>query len=374
MLPYHPTLRLKQGEYVAASRIAPGIQKYVRPRFVICPPKERDPEKGEPLTPDEIAHLSGERMGKYWPMRSAFVDPQFVAPALGDSGLETLFRIARGRNPNLIPVATVNDLFNPVYSTFLRSTSPRLGVYVPYSEVEPENLLEGLRAIGSSPQDTVVFVDFTGTDLTPEIAAGSVAGILDYVNECAVWARIVFQGSAFPAKNPVDAGADKLVPRDEWKTFSAALRECSVQRDVIAYGDFGADCGEMTFSTSGGGIPIRYLRYTTPDHTLVVRGSKDGQDREVMKEVFQRILDSDHFAGQHFSYADDRIWRGAKGLDGCGNASMWREWNTAHHITRVVRDLGAMEGIQFSDGRVSKLSQQINWLEDDNAVIEPVES
>ncbi|MEP4929506.1 MAG: hypothetical protein ABJT31_17170, partial [Hyphomicrobiales bacterium] len=107
---------------------------------------------------------------------------------------------------------------------------------------------------------------------------------------------------------------------------------------------------------------------------LVVRGSKDGQDKEVMKQVFQRILDSGHFAGQHFSYADDRIWRGAKGLDGCGNASMWREWNTAHHITRVVRDLGAMEGIQFSDGRVSKPSQQINWLEDDDAVIEPIES
>jgi hypothetical protein len=58
----------------------------------------------------------------------------------------------------------------------------------------------------------------------------------------------------------------------------------------------------------------------------------------------------------------------------CGNASMWREWNTAHHITRVVHDLGAMEGIQFSDSRVSQPSQQISWLEDDDMVIEQVEN
>lgn len=374
MLPYHPTLRLKLGEYVAASRIAPDIQKHVRPRFVICPPKERDPEKGAPLTPDEIAHYSGERMGKYWPVRPAFVDAQFVAHTLGDSGLKTLFRIAQGRNPNLIPVATVADLFNPVYRDFLRSASPRLGVYLPYSEVEPDVLLEGLRAIGASPQDTVVFVDFTGTDLTPSLAAETVAGIFDYLNESAPWARIVFQGSAFPAKNPADAGGDKLIPRDEWKTFLAALRECSVQREVISYGDFGADCGEMTFSTKGGGRPIRHLRYTTPDNTLVVRGEKEGRDGEVMKQVFQRILDSGHFAGQHFSYADDRIWRGAKGLDGSGNASMWREWNTAHHITRVVRDLGAMEGIKFSDSTVTQPSKQLSWLEDEDMVIDSADN
>lgn len=243
---------------------------------------------------------------------------------------------------------------NPIYKGFLRAQSPRLGVYVRFSEVEPDTISKGLQEVGARPEDTVVFVDFTGADLTPEIAAGSVAGVFDFLNECAVWARIVFQGSAFPAKNPADAGADKLVPRDEWKTFLAAMRECSVEREVIAYGDFGADCGEMAFSTRGSGRPIRHLRYTTSDHTLVVPGGKEGQDRDVMKQVFQRILDSGHFAGQHYSYADDRIWRGAKGLDGCGNASMWREWNTAHHLTRVVRDLRALEGIKLADGHVSQ--------------------
>ena len=131
---------------------------------------------------------------------------------------------------------------------------------------------------------------------------------------------------------------------------------------MTAYGGFGADCGEMAFPKGPSGRAIRHLRYTTPDHTLVVRGKNEGRDNDVMKDVFQRIVDSGHFAGQHFSYADDRIWRGAKGLDGSGNASMWREWNMAHHITRVVRDRGAMEGITFVDGRVSRVVEQVSLL------------
>ena len=107
MLPYYPALRFKQGEYRACWRIAPDIQRYVLPRFVIPPPKERDPETGSPLTPDEIAHFTGDRIGKHWPLHKAFLDPQYVATALGDAGIKRLFRIAQSRNPNLTAASPV---------------------------------------------------------------------------------------------------------------------------------------------------------------------------------------------------------------------------------------------------------------------------
>ena len=297
-------------------------------------------------------------------MRPAFVDTQFVKPDIGDDGVKTLYRIAQGRNPKLIPTATVSDLFNPIFRAFLAPSRPRLGVYVPYADVDPALLLEGLKVVGCDPADAVIFIDFTGADLNPTIAPGSVAAIFDQLNEAAVWARLVFQGSAYPKKNPADAGGYALVPRDEWKTFNAAAREWSLPKGVAAYGDFGAHCGEMVFPKGPSGRAILHLRYTTPELTLVVRGKKEGKDLAVMRDVFQRILDSGHFAGQSFSYADDRIWRGAKGLDGSGNASIWREWNMAHHITRLVRDLGAMEGIFFHDGRVSMAPEQVRLFED----------
>ncbi|MGF1591797.1 MAG: beta family protein [Kiloniellaceae bacterium] len=359
MLPYHPALRFKQGEYYAGAKIARDIQKHVCPRFIIPPPKERDPEKGAPLTPDEIAHLTAGRISKYWPISAAFLDAQYVAPVLGDSGLEALYSIAQRRNEKLVPVARQEELKNPIFRNLLGASRPRLGIYVRYDEIDIAELTSGLKMLGCAPQDCTIFVDFTGAELRPELAAGSVAAVLDLVNEAARWGRVVFQGSAFPPTNPADAGKRIFVPRNEWKTFLAAAKECSLPSDVLCYGDFGADCGEITFPRKNGGSrPIPHLRYTTKTDTLVVRGREEGSNAEVMKEVFARVVHSGSFAGQSFSYADDEIWRRANGIGGCGSASMWREWNMAHHITRVVRDLGGFVGMNFADGNVSQLVEQ----------------
>ena len=289
-------------------------------------------------------------------MFPAFLDPQYVTAVLDDSGLRTLFRIAQGRNEKLVAVATPDALFNPIYRGFIASGWPKLGVYVQYDDIDPDKLKAGLDAVGCSSEDCAIFVDFTGAELSPEFAAGSVSAIFDRLNEAALWGRLIFQGSTFPPTNPADHGGLFFVPRNEWKTFHAALKECSVPIERIGYGDFGADCGEINFPRkSGGGRAIRHLRYTTPTDTLVVRGQKNGADADVMADVFNRVLKSGHFAGQAFSYADDEIWRRANGIGSCGSASMWREWNMAHHITRVVRDLGAMSGIDFEDGRVSEM-------------------
>lgn len=363
MLPYHPALRAKKGEYYAGAKIARDIQKHVQPRFIIPPPRERDPEKGAPLTPDEIAHLTGERIGKHWPLFPAFLDPQFVASVLGDNGLRKMFDIAQSRNKNLVAVATLTELQNPIYRAFICSTWPKLGVHVGYDEIDRDLLAKGMETIGCSPQDCFIFVDFTGADLTPNIATDSVSGIIELLRDIAPWGRIVFQGSAFPTTNPADPGGQLLVPRNEWKTFLAALKECSVPLELIGYGDFGADCGEINFPRKAGGRPVRHLRYTTKTDTLVVRGSDTGADAEVMVDVCERIVKSAHYAGQAFSYADDEIWRSAKGMDTRGGASTWREWNMAHHMTRVVRDLGAMAGTTFEDGRVSQFVEQFSLFD-----------
>ena len=71
-------------------------------------------------------------------------------------------------------------------------------------------------------------------------------------------------------------------------------------------------------------------------------------------------------ASEPFSEADDQIYRVAKKMAGAGpgNASMWREWNTIHHITRVVRDLGAMADVEFALGRITIEPEQHLLFED----------
>src|ERR1700739_4131918 len=105
MLPYYPALRFKQGEYTAGAKIARDIQRHIQPRFIIPPPTESDPEKGKQLTADEGAYLTGERIGKHWPLNPAFLDAQFVASQLGNDGLKRLFGVAQQRNKKLVAVA-----------------------------------------------------------------------------------------------------------------------------------------------------------------------------------------------------------------------------------------------------------------------------
>lgn len=367
MLPYYPGLRLKQGEIFAASKLPPEFQAHVEPFFVVPPPKEYDHELGHIPTVQEIAYITGERIGKYWPMKRAYLDTQYIAEDLGENGLRTLFRRAQDRNPSIVPVAKIGDLHKPLFRDIQCGNDVKLAITVGYEEIDPVALTEGLKAVGLSAEDCLLFINFTGAPLDPEISVGSISAIFDLCSELGHWKRIVFQGSNFPSKNPAKHGQDVFVQRNEWAVFHAALKESGIPPDQLGYGDFAADCGEMNFPRKNGGArAIRHLRYTTKTHTLVVRAQQEGTDSILMRNVCQRILSSGHFAGQAFSSADDKIFRIANGLDGPGNASMWREWNTSHHITRVVRDLGAMAGIKFSDTPVTTFKQD-DLFERENA-------
>jgi hypothetical protein len=364
MLPYRPALRFKQGEYLAAARIPRGIQKYIEPYFIIPPPKERDPEKGGPLTAEEIAQLTGERLGKHWPLYRAYLDPQYVMPLLRDDGLTRMFQIARARNPNLVPAVTLSQLQNPVWQRLLRPTAPRVAIHLPYEQLDEVALIEGIKALGCRAEDVDVFLDFTGVPFEMEDVSASVAGQFDALAEIAPWRHIIFQGSAYPVKNPAEEGKDADVPRNEWTTFLRAMEDCSVAPQRLGYSDFGADCGEINFPRKGGGKPIRHARYTGAKSTVVIRGKDTGSHAVNMKDVYTRLVQGEHFSGQGYSYADRRMWQAAMGIATCGNPSMWREWNMAHHMVRVVRDLGAMVGITFAEGPVETVPEQASLFED----------
>ncbi len=361
MLPYYPALRAKPGEFAACGNLASRYQGYVCPRFVVPPPTEFDPEKGRVPTLDEIAHITGERLGKTWPHRRAFLDPQLAASALGDEGIETLFRLATAVNPQLLPVLTIADLVKPARKRILRDASVKAGIYTDFEGADPLILQDGLKQIGLRAEECVLFVDFTGAPLGEDFAP-AIAEVFDQLDSAARWKKIVYQASAYPDKLPVGPNEHTLIQRAEWTTFIAALKETSVQPDRLAYGDFGADCGRMIFPKKGGGRPRPHLRYTGRTHTLVVRGSDSGSFTPTMREVCKQIIDNEkYYCGRGFSYADERIYRMAKGItETCGDSTFWRELNTAHHIVRVVRDLGAMSGIAFQEDVVGEFAEQGN--------------
>src|SRR5581483_3840123 len=114
---YVPALRLKQGEYRGLNRLARDVADKILPRLIIPPPKERDPEKGRPLTPDEIIYETGRRIAEHWPLRDAFLDVQFLYDEFGETEsrrwLPRIFDVARSSGGKPIPLASLSDMELP---------------------------------------------------------------------------------------------------------------------------------------------------------------------------------------------------------------------------------------------------------------------
>lgn len=365
MLPYRPALRFKQGEYNAAGRIRSAMQKHVRPFFILPPLFEKDPELQKVLTHDEIAFVTGERIGKHWPSYPAYMDTQYVMREPSNEDINRLFQVARARNPNLIAVIPASDLGNSLWRGLLLDTFPRAAIHLRAEDLEGDVLRDGLQALGLAASECEIFVDFAGLELDPEIATEVVGGTFNELSEIANWGCIIFQGSNFPTTNPAEAGKTQLVPRHEWTVFNAAVRECDIPTERLGFSDFGADCGQINFPTKkGGAIPIPHIRYTTKTDTVVIRGKAGGKQSEVMKAVLKGLISRPDFAGKLFSYADRRMWDAANGHATPGSASMWREWNMAHHLTRVVRDLAAMSGVEFEEEVEHPEPEQIGLFAD----------
>jgi len=371
---YVPALRLKQGEYRGLQRLAPDVADKIVPRLVLPPPKERDPEKHRLLTKDEIVHETGRRIADHWKMRDAFLDVRFLFQEFGETEcaewLPKMFDVARKADAQPIPVLSVADALGPRAAAFRLALATegatKAAIRVESGEIDRElggRLVAAVFALGVSPEECAVLADFSDADFS---SAPAVAGIaqaaLEDLQGIGRWHHVVFQGTNFPDVNPAEEDGNTVIPRNEWLAWKEAIKLDGTSPEHLVFGDYGADCAKFEFKKASGGIPIRHYRYTTPDSWLVVRGSAKGKAEAVMRGVCERILRSGKFAGRRFSSADDYIFKTAKGWGGPGNGSTWREINTTHHITRVVRDIGGIKGMSFAETTFNDPADQLSFL------------
>jgi hypothetical protein len=370
---YVPALRLKQGEYRGLQRLAPDIADKIIPRLVVPPPKERDPEKHRLLTKDEIVYETGRRIANHWVLREALLDVHCLFKGFGEAEcidwLPRIFDVARRAGAKPIPVISLADALGPRTVAFRQAlaieSTTKAAIRVEYGETGRElagRIAAAMIALGLNPTDCTVLADFADADFSDAMAVANIAqAALEDLQRIGRWRQVAFQGTNFPEHNPAKPDGDKIIPRNEWLAWKEAIKLDGRSPEHLVFGDYGADCSKFEFKASGG-IPIRHYRYTTPDSWLVVRGAAVGQTDAVMSDVCKRILGSGVFAGRDFCSADNYIFKTANGWDGPGNGSTWREINTAHHITRVVRDIGSVKGMSFAEVRFSDPADQPSFL------------
>jgi hypothetical protein len=267
--------------------------------------------------------------------------------------------VERPRNAGceVIPLASLNDIHALEAPAFREAVGDyrgiRFALRVPVNSLENPDIADevsrALNLLKLSPQDCSVIADFAGSDFSmPTVVAEVITGVLEELQEIGHWRQIVFQGTNYPEANPAIDGGAASISRNEWLAWQAAVRFNPETADHMIFGDYAADCSKINFSKSGARA-IPHIRYTTDTKWEVIRGRRDGQSTSEMRSVYQRIVDSADFSGARFSQADSYMFNAARDSRlGCGNSTTWRQLNTTHHITQVVRNIASVRGISIS--------------------------
>jgi hypothetical protein len=170
--------------------------------------------------------------------------------------------------------------------------------------------------------------------------------VLDWLfrlQQIGLWCRTVVQATNYPEKNPASTNSTAKIDRREWLIWSRLVELDPRVREIAMFGDFGADNAKMSFG--GSGAPITHMRYATENQWLVVRGGAPSQKGDgSIRQVAREIMNSGVFAGEQFSLGDEFIAGCASGDIRVGGPTDWRRANMNHHLTRVLVDVGVLNG------------------------------
>lgn len=373
---YVPSLRLKEGETLGSSNTSSEINKLVIPRFVVPPKKDRDQSIQASMFPGQKAPVASIDLGARWAGRTILLDCRHLhsefEDAKGFDWLTALFMSARQSSINAVPVATVEDLMGATSSAYKQATgidsSLKLALCVDYSVLDGDiqaPIEEALGRMGLHYSDCSVIADFSDADFSEiDSVADVLQGSLELLQEIGLWHHIVFSGSNFPNKNPAQPSNSTLVSRNEWLAWKQAVKFNSDTAEQLVFGDYAPDCSKMQFDGSGG-RPIRHLRYTCDDAWFIARGAGTGKQEDDMREVCRAIVNSEHYSGRAFSGADEWIYQLASNLPkvSAGRPTDWRAINIERHLTKVVRDIGAIRGLRFKENEFQPAIEQITQFD-----------
>lgn len=361
---YVPTVRFKTGECNALSNIPSTVRRYVFPHFIVPPLKEKSSKSVLFISEEDLSNAVRRNIQRYWPEGLCYLNLSYAKSNLDKDSLLNLFRLVHDVNPRVVPVVEIDELYQPVTKLIVARSNLKIAIRLGYENLDTDRLIAGINQAGIRAEECNIFIDFSGAPLEPDIASGSVADAFDIIGQSAKWPRIIPMWSSYPPKNPAAPGCTSEIPRPEHALFNAAMAETIIRRDRFCYGDFGPDSFKIEFSTkAGGGKAIPHIRYTTsPDLTIVSRGKLGAKWPNAIQNVCNEIVKHKNFLGADYSYADKRITEVAKGSASTGGPTDWREWNMAHHMCMIVKEICIELGIPAIEEEVAEQAEQLSLV------------
>jgi hypothetical protein len=354
---YCACLRLKQGEYTAVGLLTEDIKDHFLPYFIAPPPKDWDPERNRRLTQVELITDTAKRIGKHWPLRPALLDTSYISDALGDANthewLPNLFSLIRQYHGNCIPVIKIDSNSSEKIGVkkIYTAQPTQIAIRIPISHIDDPNLYNKIygviNSVGCSPERTIIAFDCEDMSLDPVTESlPIIENALKLIFSLGMWSKLILIATSYPDHNPAKQNGDAEVERHELSIWSEISRNPDLSKFNISFGDYGADCSLIDFTTRKGGKTIAHLRYSTVNCIYVVRGGKssDEDDDGTIRSVTKRLIASTHFDRENQSAAEDFIIECADKSGSPGNPTTWRKINTLRHISCTVAHLLSLRG------------------------------
>jgi Beta protein len=356
---YVPVLKGKEGEFAALEALEPDVRQHLMPLIEI-PPIQHDYVNDRPAkTLDDHIRGVAERVRKAWRMRPLYLDLPWLGEdaerlADGRGAFAAVLEDCLANEVNAVPVVSRASSPGHLAAAARHSAASHNGVCIRLivkdfeEDVEPDTevdrLMRGLGGVSTADVDLMVDLEDLGPDGGRALlVARSIFSMLPKRNE---WRRVILAAASFPEDlSDVSAATVSTLPRREWELWNTLQRRPTLlPRPDLIFGDYAIAHPEIKDLDPRVMLMSASIRYTTPDHWLIVKGRNVrhyGFDQYF--ELCQLLVKRDEYVGSAFSWGDRYIADCAEGVQGPGNATTWRKVGTNHHLTLVVKQLASRD-------------------------------
>lgn len=347
---YVPVLFTKAGERDAVGVIDDHQKDAFTPLWVVHP-IDWDFELDQPKKSidDHLVKLPAD-LDKVWE-RPAFIDTLHVEDetmADGRHPLEWIVATAADNGRQLVPVVAPerpsearDAVRNLLASGITSDVCLRLGIEYWSDEQQIDDLLTG---IGAARADTHLVLDLRG-DAGPasRLALSSTLRALPSATE---WKTLTVTATAMPQTPPAGHGIHEI-PRQEWINYRAIVDGGSFGERQPTFGDYAIAYPDPFDDVDPRVLQISAkLKYTCDEKWLLGRGGLfkgtggRGGGGESIRPAAAAISSHSEFALPHCTGED---WIVAAAETGpTGSPRTWVRVGTAHHLLRVLGQIGSM--------------------------------
>jgi hypothetical protein len=336
----------RQGEFTALSAISPATRAAIEPVIEIVPEGERDDASQVQASVNKCA----TKLGNVWGKQRAFLDATHVDMSVDLGGHGPVYAAcdsAEDWGVLAVPVLRLDDPelarqdVAALHRQFGRGVCIRLiGEDLDEDPIDLEDAINTLLSgcgLDRSNADLILDASAVDSEISSRGAARMIGSLLRDLDDLDDWRTITVAGGGFPADlsayDPWVIGERPRFDADLWAHVMNRRRS----RRIPDYGDY-AVAHPLLSVTGVAFAPAPQLRYTIDDQWLILKGRrKDPEGHAQFYRICDMIRQDLRFAGAAIGAADLRIANPY--AQGPGNATIWRQLGTTHHLDFVVQRL-----------------------------------